>query len=198
MTSPVLTRERLRAVRDFWFLPPDHPNHGAMRDNWFSKVPAFDEEIRRLFLGDTLAAAAGAFVGLDVTAEGTLALLLLTDQFPRNLFRGVAGAFTADPIARRLAAEGIDAGFDRALSPVQRLFYYLPFEHSELLADQERSLSLYGSLPTTSWRDQAIDAAERHHAVVARFGRFPHRNIALGRPSTPEEIEFLKQPGSSF
>jgi uncharacterized protein (DUF924 family) len=198
MTSPVLTRERLRAVRDFWFLPPDHPNHGAMRDAWFRKVPAFDEEIRRFFLGDTLAAAAGAFVGLDVTAGGTVALLVLTDQFPRNLFRGVADAFTADPIARRLGAEGIAAGFDRALSPVQRLFYYLPFEHSELLADQERALSLYGSLPPASWRDQAIDAAKRHHAVIARFGRFPHRNIALGRPSTPEEIEFLKQPGSSF
>jgi uncharacterized protein (DUF924 family) len=132
-------------------------------------------------------------------APGTcLALTLLLDQLPRNLFRGSARAYACDAKARSVARHAVESGFDRTVAPVRRWFFYLPFEHSEAIADQELGMRLYTSLPAGQDRDMCLEVAGRHHAIIARFGRFPHRNRILGRVSTPEEEEFLRQPGSSF
>ena len=127
------------------------------------------------------------------TPLAALALIVVLDQFSRNLFRGTPRAFVGDPAALAAAASAIERGFDRLLSAQERTFAYMPFEHAEDLAAQRRSLALFGALDPDD-----IDYAKRHHDIIARFGRFPHRNAALGRESTPEEIEFLKRPGSSF
>lgn len=198
-----MTSSRVRAILDFWFLPPDHPEHGRLRKVWFMKDAAFDAEIRARFLGDHEQAAAGAYDAWAETPDGALALLILLDQVPRNLFRGEARAFATDAKARAIARQAIAAGHDQRLPSVQRMFIYLPFEHSEDLADQQRVVALFESLPATTAfppqaRDEIIDYGRRHLAIIARFGRFPHRNAALGRPSTPEERAFLEQPGSSF
>ena len=145
------------------------------------------------------AALAGQLAAWADDAQGALALLILLDQFPRNLFRGEAKAFAGDPQARQLAETALDQGWDKGLSAVEKLFVYLPFEHSEALADQERSVALFSALAAEHpGCDGFLDYARRHHEVIARFGRFPHRNAALGRPSTPEETGYLAQPGSGF
>jgi uncharacterized protein (DUF924 family) len=123
---------------------------------------------------------------------------LLLDQLPRNLFRGSPRAFSCDPAARQAARHAVGRGFDRAVAPVRRWFFYLPFEHSEDLADQQRGLELYASLPADEDRDLCLRAAQRHHDIIARFGRFPHRNEVLGRSSTAAEAAFLREPGSRF
>ncbi len=194
---------RAAAIRDFWFGPAGHPEFGRVRKIWFEKSDAFDAECRTGFLADHEHAASGAYDALAETPGGVVALLILLDQIPRNLFRGQARAFATDRQARDIAARAVDAGLDRQLPPVQRNFVYLPFEHSEDLADQRRAVALFESLPVTAEfleadRANVIDYARRHLAVIERFGRFPHRNAALGRASTPEEIAFLQQPGSSF
>jgi uncharacterized protein (DUF924 family) len=189
---------RLQAVLDFWFGAVDAPDYGTPRKAWFEKSDAFDAEIRQHFARDLDVAAAGGFDHLTHTPLGALAVLVMLDQFSRNLFRGQARAFAADAKAREIADRAIRAGHDRQLSPAQRMFMYLPFEHSESLADQNRGVALYESLPPGTYRDEAVDYARRHQVIVARFGRFPHRNAALGRDSTPEEVAFLKEPGSSF
>lgn len=132
------------------------------------------------------------------TADPCLALILLLDQLPRNLFRGSPRAFSCDPAARQAASHAVDRGFDRSVAPVRRWFIYLPFEHSEDLADQRRALELYGSLPADNDRDLCLRAAQRHYDIIARFGRFPHRNEVLGRSSTAEEAAFLRETGSRF
>jgi uncharacterized protein (DUF924 family) len=124
-------------------------------------------------------------------SRGALALVILLDQFPRNLFRDTARAFEGDALARAAARSIVDRGWDRALSPDERTFVYLPFEHSESLDDQELSLRLFEGNENFEW-------ARRHWDIIKRFGRFPHRNAMLGRASTPEEIAFLKTPGSGF
>ncbi|HEX6980895.1 MAG TPA: DUF924 family protein [Alphaproteobacteria bacterium] len=194
---------RLRAVLDFWFLSPGDPEYGRMRKIWFAKDAAFDAEIRARFLADHEAAARGAYDAHAGTADGALALVILLDQFPRNLFRDDRRAFATDAKAREIANMALARAFDRQLRPVERMFLYLPFEHSEDLADQERAVALMESLPATpefseAVRAEVIDYARRHRDIVARFGRFPHRNAALGRTSTPEETAFLAQPGSRF
>lgn len=152
----------------------------------------------------TEAAAAGDCADWTGTPEGTLALLILLDQFPRNLNRGSPRAFTADGLARDVAAAAIAAGFDRALPWDRRRFFYLPFEHSEDEADQARSVALFRAWLEESPPDRRadaedqLDAALRHQEIVLRFGRFPHRNPALGRVTTPEEAAFLQEPRSSF
>ena len=123
---------------------------------------------------------------------------MLLDQLPRNLFRGSPSAFSCDPEARQAARHAVGRGFDRAVAPVRRWFFYLPFEHSEDLADQQRGLELYASLPADEDRDLCLRAAQRHHDIIARFGRFPHRNEVLGRSSTAAEAAFLREPGSRF
>ncbi len=188
----------VRDLLDFWFGPHGHPERGTLRRVWFSPNAEFDAEIRQRFSRDVAEAGRGRLDGLAATADGVLALLILLDQFPRNMFRGEARAYAYDAKARAVARLAVGMGLDKVLSPVQRIFVYLPFEHSEDTDDQIRSVALFKTLPPVSWRDEVIDYAVRHHEIVARFGRFPHRNATLGRPSTAEELSFLEQPNSSF
>lgn len=165
--------------------------HGAGPDRWFNKDTAFDTEIRERFLVTHEAAAAGQLSTWEMTAEGALALLILLDQFPRNMFRDTARAFATDPLARAIAAGALVRGFDAQVPADMRTFFYLPFEHSEDMADQERALALYkaaGDADNLKW-------AELHADIIRRFGRFPHRNAVLGRATTPDEQAFLDGGG---
>jgi uncharacterized protein (DUF924 family) len=160
-------------------------------ERWFNKDSAFDEEIRQRFLDTYEDAAAGKFSGLEQSAQGSLALLILLDQFPRNMFRGDARAFAADPLARAIAAGAIVRGFDSQVPAEMRNFFYLPFEHSEDMADQERCIAFYKAIGD----DENLKWAELHADIIRRFGRFPHRNTILGRTTTPEEQAFLDAGG---
>jgi len=183
----------------FWFGAPDKAGYGKARPAWFRRDEAFDAQIRERFLPEVEAAIAGQRDDWAKTANGSLALLIVLDQFPRNLFRNTARAFAGDASARALAKHVVEQGWDSALLPVQRVFVYMPFEHSESLAEQERSITLFTALgqeyPETA---SYLDYAHRHHEVIVRFGRFPHRNAALGRASTAAEADYLAQPGSGF
>ncbi len=186
-------------VLDFWFGAPGSREFGRPRKRWFKKNPAFDEEIRRRFLSALEDAAAGRLDGWAAQPEGLLALIVLLDQFPRNLFRNQPRAFATDSLALDLAQQAVKQGFDGRLLPLQRVFAYLPYEHSEDLAMQDRSVTLFAGLAEGREGFGAyLDYAEKHRAVIRRFGRFPHRNAILGRASTPEEIEYLAQPGAGF
>jgi uncharacterized protein (DUF924 family) len=160
-------------------------------EGWFEKNDAVDEDIRTRFLGLHEAAAAGKLKAWEQHAEGALALLILLDQFPRNMFRGQARAFATDPLARAIAANALVHGFDAQVAADMRGFFYLPFEHSENLADQERSVALCKA----SGDANALKWAEVHADIIRRFGRFPHRNAVLGRTTTPEEQAFLDSGG---
>jgi uncharacterized protein (DUF924 family) len=197
---------RIDEVLAFWFgrAADDAGVLASQGARWFARDAEFDAAIRERFAPLREEAVAGRLDAWLATPRGRLALILLVDQFSRNLFRGDARAFEHDPLARRWSLDGIRAGDDRALRAIERVFFYLPLEHSESLADQQRAVQLFANL-----RDEApaallgnfagfLDYAQRHHDVIARFGRFPHRNGALGRASTAEEIAFLAQPGSSF
>ena len=177
-------------VLTFWF--------GRDRKDWFEKNPAFDEEVRHRFLGLYELGAAGNFHAWQEAPASCLALVVLLDQFPRNMFRGNAKAFAADALARDAARIMVDRGWDKDMTPDERLFAYLPFEHSESLADQERCLALMQEISVFPETADMPKWAEAHLVIIRRFGRFPHRNAALGRASTPEEADFLSQPGSSF
>ena len=181
-------------VLDFWF----GPQPGPARAEWFRKDAAFDEEIRRRFGALHARAARRELEAWREEPESLLALVIVLDQFSRNLHRGDARAFAQDAHALECARQALARGDDRRLLPVQRQFLYLPFEHSERLEDQERGLALMQSLEAFEPTRGVADWAVRHRDIVKRFGRFPHRNAALGRPSTPEEVEFLRQPGSGF
>lgn len=184
--------ERLaRDVLDFWFGDGEEPH---WRDAWFKRDDSFDAAIRERFGEAVEAAVAGKLGSLAETRDGALALVLMLDQFTRNIHRGTPHAFSGDAQARRVADSAIAKGFDRTLPRLKRLFFYMPFEHSEDLKDQERAVALIDSLGLPEPTDYAV----RHRDVIARFGRFPHRNAILGRASTPEEEAFLKEPGSSF
>lgn len=171
---------------------------------WWKKQPAVDAGIRRRFAPLVGSVAMGAVDGWLSTPRGRLALILLTDQFPRNIWRGQAAAFAFDVLALRWAKEAIERGLDRDARAVERVFLYLPLEHSEHLADQREAVRLFDALAA----DVApaarpafagyLDYARRHLEIIERFGRFPHRNAALGRETTAEEAEFLRQPGSGF
>jgi uncharacterized protein (DUF924 family) len=175
-------------VLAFWFAP-------GMEERWFKKDPAFDEEVRQILLPLNEQAAAGQLDDWRQSARGALALVILLDQVPRNLFRGEPRAFATDAKALAVTKRGLQQGLDQALRQAERVFLYLPLEHSEDLADQELCVTLIGALDENpKWHDYAL----RHRDVVARFGRFPHRNAVLGRANTPEEAAFLKEPGSSF
>ncbi len=158
---------------------------------WFAKSAAFDEVIRLKFEPTHHRAARGEYDAWMKTADGALALLILLDQFPRNLYRDSGHAFATDAKARAIARAAIESGFDKAVDPALRNFFYLPFEHSEDMADQDYCLALCaeaGDADSLKW-------AQVHHDVIARFGRFPHRNAALGRKTTAEEREFLEEGG---
>jgi uncharacterized protein (DUF924 family) len=176
---------RAREVLRFWF--EEHPG------DWFVKNPAFDAEIRARFLAVQETAAAGSLAHWANAPRSCLALVILLDQFPRNLFRGAARAFATDPLARAAARVILERGWDRQMTQPEQLFAYLPFEHSEALEDQDLSVERMKDFDEEQRR-----YAERHRDIIRRFGRFPHRNDILGRPSTPAEIEFLKLPGSGF
>ena len=184
-----------RAVLDFWFQPA-----GSYRPEWFRKDAAFDASIRDRFAADVEAALAGTLPA-PVSEEDLLAHIVVLDQFTRNIFRDSARAFAGDAQALRLAMRLVTEGRDKNLGPWQRWFAYLPFEHAESPLEQERSVALFAALAREMQApafDSALDYAERHRVIIERFGRFPHRNAILGRASTAEESEFLKQPGSSF
>ena len=189
---------RVEDILNFWFGPPEGTEYGKSRSVWFSKRVEFDQEIRDRFLGDYEQAAAGQLNHWQHLSVSCLALILLLDQFPRNLFRQTPKAFATDPQALAVAKYAIAQKFDQQLLPVQRWFIYLPFEHSENLADQQISLELWSQLQDDPESADAITYALRHQEVIQRFGRFPHRNQILGRETTPAEAEFLQQPGSQF
>jgi uncharacterized protein (DUF924 family) len=183
-----------REVLAFWF----GREPGPARPEWFRKDEAFDDEIRRRFGALHRRAAAHALEAWRASPEPMLALVVVLDQFSRNLFRGDARAFAQDEHARDCAAEALLRKDDLGLLPVQRQFLYLPFEHSEDLADQERCVELMRSLEAFEPTRGLTGWALKHRDIVARFGRFPHRNAALGRESSPQEAAFLLQPGSGF
>jgi len=177
----------VRDVLTFWF-------EEAKPEQWFRKDDAFDAAMKARFLqlhADLQARPLGEFL---VDAETAIAAIVVFDQMSRNMFRGTAKAFASDARALALADAAIARGYEAALTKHQRTFLYLPFEHAEDLAAQERCVRLMQSLDDA----ELVKYAEAHRAIIARFGRFPHRNQALGRASTPEETAFLKEPGSSF
>lgn len=194
---------RIAAVLDFWFGPPhaDAATRAACAARWFAGEPAFDAAIAQRFAADVAAAARHQRDHWAATARGRLALILLLDQFPRHLYRGRAEAFASDRHALVLALSGIDAGLDRQLDTVERGFFYLPLEHAEDLAVQERCVGEFSALLAqcpAAWEARAaqfLDFARQHHDVIARFGRFPHRNAALGRATTAEERAYLDAGG---
>ena len=158
---------------------------------WFGGGAHFDRECETRFLDAHFVAARRALEHWMEHADGALALLLLLDQIPRNVFRGSGHAYATDALARHYAIRAVDAGFDRLVDPALRLFFYMPFEHSEDLADQQRSLELHRTLPG---KDADL-WARKHYEVIARYGRFPHRNRLLGRSNTPEEQAYLDAGG---
>lgn len=163
----------------------------AGRRRWFKKDAGFDAEIRARFEALHHAAARRELDAWAAGPEGALALLLLLDQFPRNMFRGSPHAFATDPLARHFARLAVEAGFDAAVDPALRQFFYLPFEHSESMADQD----LACALTDASGDANAIKWAQLHRDIILRFGRFPHRNTSLGRETTENEAEFLRSGG---
>lgn len=188
----------VQSLLDFWFGKPGSAEYGRFRESWFRRDPAFDAGIRDAFLPEVESALAGGHAALEEDPRGSLALCLLLDQFPRNLFRNDARAFAGDSRALRVADAAIGKGWDRSLLPVQRVFLYLPFEHSEALEDQRRALDLFADLRVFPGLRETFPYAVRHLEIIARFGRFPHRNAALGRATTAEEARFLTEPNSSF
>lgn len=194
------------AIRAFWF--------GAKTDDkavaeecsrlWWSKDPAADEAIRQRFETCMMKAANHELDAWAATPAGRLALIILTDQFPRNSYRGTPRAFSFDPLARTWCKEGMRDGADRRLRPIERAFFYLPLEHSESLEDQQQSVALFEELTAKADPDHRptfdgfLRFALRHRDIIRRFGRFPHRNRILGRISSAEELAFLAGKGSSF
>jgi len=187
-----------KMVLDFWFHPPESPEYMRPRSVWFDSSPRFDLEVRDRLEVLHVAAATGNLNWWAEEGEGALALLVLLDQVPRNIYRGTPAAYAADPLARSIASAAYGRGFDQNRPPVWKWFLYLPFMHSEDLLDQKRSVSLFAPL----WEDldsrASINSARRHHDIIERFGRFPHRNAILGRESTPEELAFLAETGSEI
>jgi uncharacterized protein (DUF924 family)/pimeloyl-ACP methyl ester carboxylesterase len=185
-------------VLAFWFGAPGAPEHGQPRDVWFRKSEAFDAQIRERFFVLHERAARGELDAWKSDARSTLALIVLLDQFPRNLFRESAHAFATDARALALARGLVARGADHKLAPVERWFAYLPFVHAEERGAQDEALRLFAGLMHETGLSAPLQWAQKHYDVIARYGRFPHRNALLGRTSTADEIEFLKQPGSRF
>jgi uncharacterized protein (DUF924 family) len=183
--------ERVDEILKFWFGDGSDPEHER---RWFAQDDGFDETCRTGFLADHERAAGGELDSWKESPSSALALILLLDQFPRNIFRGTPRAFATDPKARAVAKDAVAREFDLALPPVRRPFIYLPFQHSENLDDQNESVRLFrklaGEHPAMAGY---VEYAEHHIGVIRRFGRFPHRNVILGRVSTPEEAESIQQ-----
>jgi uncharacterized protein (DUF924 family) len=172
-----------RAVLDFW--------RGAGQERWFKADPEFDRVVAERFASVHEVAAAGRLAAWEETPDGALALVIVLDQFPRNIFRGTPRAFATDAAARDVARRALARGFDREVEPATRSFFYMPFMHSEDLADQELCVELFRGLGN----DEGIKYAEIHRDAIQRFGRFPHRNEMLGRKSSADEIAYLDGGG---
>ncbi|CAH0220806.1 hypothetical protein SRABI118_02219 [Massilia sp. Bi118] len=187
-------------VRDFWFGAPGSDAEGQPRKEWFVKSDAFDDEIKQRFGATVKQAIAGGLREWDAEGpQGVLARILVLDQFTRNAYRNKPESFAGDALALAAARQLADSGAHKELPPLQRAFAYMPFEHAEDAFMQERAVELFTALAAEHpGFDDMLDYAHRHRGVIARFGRFPHRNEILGRASTQEEIEFLRQPGSRF
>jgi uncharacterized protein (DUF924 family) len=188
--------ERARALLDAWFGAPSDPLREERREIWFRSTPEHDDRLRELFLADYERAAAGALADWEAAPESALALVLLLDQIPRNIFRATPRVYVTDALARAVADRAMAKGFDMLVPPAWRMFFYMPLHHSENLADQQRATALVANLPVR--RDPEHGENRRYGVpyvdVIERFGRFPHRNAILGRPSTPEELAFLTEP----
>lgn len=187
-------------VLDFWFLPASDPQYGSERAQWFRKDDAFDAAIGARFGTAIDLAVAGGLREWDAGGpEGVLARILVLDQFTRNAHRGQPASFAGDALALAAATALVDSGVDTRLTPHQRWFAYMPFEHAEDARMQERAVTLFAALASVDARfNGALDYAVRHRAVIARFGRFPHRNAILGRASSADELAFLQLPGAGF
>lgn len=187
-------------ILDFWFGPGPGPSQESFVRRWFAQDADFDSALRRRFGQAMEVALAGGLVSWEGTARGRLALILLLDQFTRNLGRHTAAAFAGDERAQRLARDMVDQGIDQTLTPDQRVFVYLPFEHGESAEWQKLSLKMYEQLAEQAgekYRTQ-LAYAEKHAVIIEKFGRYPHRNQALGRETTAEEKAFLEGPDSTF
>ena len=185
---------RATALLDFWFGPEGDPGRERHREIWFKATEEFDAALRREFLSDYEAAAAGALRAWEASPEAATALVLLLDQVPRNIFRGTPRAYATDPAARAAADRAIERGFDQLVPPAWRIFFYMPFHHSEDIADQRRSQALFNVLPRNPDRRGSLRRyGHPYIEVIGRFGRFPHRNEILGRQSTPAEIAFMAE-----
>ena len=200
--------EEISEVLRFWF---GDLREGELPDKqkqmtWWMKSGEFDDLVRRRFEGHVLLAGEGRLSHWLETPLGTVAFIIIVDQFPRNIYRDTPGAFSRDSLALGACLGGIEKGFDRGLHPMHRVFFYLPLMHSEDPRIQSLSVKKYSALEDEYAAHPEIgdtlacstDFAGRHADIIKRFGRYPHRNAALGRESTPEETEFLKEPGSSF
>ena len=185
--------ERAGAWLEFWFGPPDHPERHHHKQIWFRGTPEFDAAVRSGFAADHDAAVAGALAHWEEAAASALALVMLLDQAPRNVFRSTPRAFASDHLALAATNRALARGFDQAVPAAWRLFFYLPFEHSEVLADQRRGLELMLAIPPVPGRPSDGKMTRLHLEIVERFGRFPHRNAILGRVSTAEELAFLAE-----
>ncbi len=196
----------VEAVLDFWFGPSGPAGTVAARQRalWFGKSAEADRAVTERFAVTLADARAGRLGHWADTPRGRLARVIVLDQFPHHVFRGQPQAFASDAQALALSLTALDAREDQTLAPIERVFLYLPLEHAESLGVQERSVALFERLVQEaaeedhSLFEDFLDYARRHRDVVARFGRFPHRNEILGRPSSKAEIEFLKEPGSRF
>ena len=199
MTDLNLRDNDAQAVLDFWFAAEDDAEHGAVRDLWFRKSDETDRQIAERFGPLIEQALRGELEAWATEPQTALAQIVLLDQFTRNSFRDTPRAFAGDKRALAAAMAMVGARHDEKLLPVQRVFVYLPFEHAEGIVMQQEALRLFTRLVTEAPELQnMLDYAQHHHDVVQRFGRFPHRNVILGRQSTTDEIEFLRQPGSRF
>jgi uncharacterized protein (DUF924 family) len=183
-------------VLRFWFGAGGE--YGKRRRQWFAKSAEFDAEVRAHCGALYEQAAAARLASWQEEAGDSLALIVLLDQVPRNLFRGEARAFASDESARAAVRHSLARGYDRDALPVERMFFYLPLTHSEALEDQRLACALVRPLTEFAETEDAFRSAERHREIIERFGRFPHRNAALARESTAEERAFLERPGSSF
>jgi uncharacterized protein (DUF924 family) len=179
----------IRDVLDFWFLPLDDPGHGKPREVWWEGPAEFDAEIRDRFGAAFDQAIEGAFDSWRQSPDGALALILLCDQFPRNMHRKTARAFAGDAKALETARVALARSYPAAFNATMRVFFYMPFQHSEALADQELGCALFAAFEDEELMKHALE----HRDVITRFGRFPHRNDVLGRACTPDELDYLKE-----
>ncbi|MDJ0509331.1 MAG: DUF924 family protein [Crocosphaera sp.] len=194
----MVQNNEMRKILAFWFGEPEDFDYGKPRKFWFIKDSEVDQQVHDTFLPVYEQAVSRKLDEWKDTPLSCLALILLLDQFPRNMFRNLPQSFATDNHALELAQYAVSRQFDGQLLPVQRWFIYLPYEHSENLIHQQQAIALFSMLSNDPDSQSAIKFAGHHYQIIERFGRFPHRNKILGRISTSEEIEFLSKPGSSF